>query len=206
MRTILRAAGLIIAAVALVLLGPAAVAQAGPGSGDAGKGDAVSAQDKAFLRAAHQSNLAEIETGELAEKRGKDADVRALGSLFVKHHTNLDADLKKVAEKLDVDLPDKPNAEQRAVAAKLKRLSGDFDKAWLDAQIVAHRKALANGEKEQNKGSNDDVIELAKKSAPVIKDHLERLLDAKDDHASPAAHDTDSKGDKDDRPDGKHAA
>ena len=213
---------MLIAAVALVLFGPAALAQADTGHADSGKGtdDPVSKQDAAFLRAAHQSNLTEIETGKLAEKRGKDADVRALGTLFVKHHTKLDADVKKVAKKLGVELPDKPNAEQRAVATKLARLSGEkFDEAWLDAQIVSHRKTLAIGRTELKKGSNDDVIGLAKKSAPVIKDHLKRLLDAKDDAkddgASAAAHHSDheatgsnghSGAKSDDCPKQKHAA
>ncbi len=63
MRRIVRATVLLLAAVVLALVGPAAVAQAATSDGQ------VSAQDKAFLRAAHQSNLAEIATGKLAEQK-----------------------------------------------------------------------------------------------------------------------------------------
>jgi predicted outer membrane protein len=135
----------------------------------------------------------------------------------------LDADLKKVAKKAGVDLPDRPNAAQRATAATLRGLSGaDFDKAWLDAQVLSHRKAAADGRTEQTKGSNDDVVTVAKKSAPVIEDHLRRLLDAKDDakkdDASTATHDSGTSSDQEkggddhpaaksgDCPDAKHAA
>jgi putative membrane protein len=179
MRTILRAAGLLLAAAALMLVGPAAVAQA------AGTSKHVSKQDVAFLRAAHQSNLFEIQTGKLAERKGKSAEVRELGRMFVKDHTKLDADLKKVAKRLGVDLPSRPNTEQRALAARLSKLSGSaFDKAWLDGQIVQHRKAKANGERELTKGSNKYAIGVAKKSAPVIKKHLKELRDTRADYNS----------------------
>jgi putative membrane protein len=173
MRTILRGAAMLLAALVLVLVGPAAAANATtPDHGH------VSDQDKAFLVAAHQSNLAEIATGALAERKGASKEVRDLGKMFVTDHTRLDADLKKVADKLGVHLPSQPNAEQRAFAAKVAKLSGSsFDRQWLAGQITAHCKAKANGEKEIAKGSNHDVIKIAKTSAPVIQHHLDELQD-----------------------------
>jgi putative membrane protein len=173
MRTILRGAAMLLAALVLVIVGPAAAAGATtPGH------DRVSDQDRAFLVAAHQSNLAEIATGALAERKGASEEVRDLGKMFVTDHTRLDADLEKVADRLGVHLPSQPNAEQRAFAAKVAKLSGSsFDRQWLAGQITAHCKAKANGEKELAKGSNHDVIELARTSAPIIAHHLQELQD-----------------------------
>jgi predicted outer membrane protein len=194
-----RGAAVLLAALALALLGPAATA--GATTPDS---DRVSEQDKKFLKAAHQSNLAEIITGELAQEKGKSEGVRELGRLFVEHHTKLDADLREVAEELGVQLPDRPNREQRAFAAKLEKLSGsEFDKTWISGQIEQHLKAKANGEKEIAKGSNEKVIELAKAAAPIIKHHLHELYalsgdghDKKAVHHDKADHDKKKSDDK----------
>ena len=74
MRSIIRGAVVLLGAVALALLGPAAMAEAATGA---------TAQDAAFLRAAHQSNLAEITTGKLAQRKGRSAEVRDLGRMWV---------------------------------------------------------------------------------------------------------------------------
>jgi putative membrane protein len=178
MRTIIRGAVLMLAALALVLLGPAATA--GATTPDHGK---VSEQDKAFLVAAHQSNLAEIATGELADRKAADQRVRDLGRMLVTDHTKLDADLVKVAHKLGVALPSQPNAEQKAFAAKLAKLSGtSFDRTWVSGQLTAHCKAQDNGKKELAKGSNKDAVKVAKTSAPVIAHHIQELQDIQGHH------------------------
>lgn len=187
MRLIIRGAMLLVAAVVLALVGPAAIAQAATPHAQAQSGSGcstkVTAQDKAFLRAAHQSNLTEIKAGQLALKKSKNKAVRDLGAMFIRDHTKTDADLKAVAEKLGVSLPSRPNPVQRADAAKLEKLSATaFDKFWIKSQTAGHRKAKATGEKELKKGSNCDVITVDKKSAPVVAHHLMELLDLKADY------------------------
>nr|WP_305786960.1 DUF4142 domain-containing protein [Actinoplanes lichenis] len=77
-----------------LLLVPATAAQAAP-----------SDQDAAYLRAAHQSNLAEIAGGKVAQQKGQSQDVKDLGARFVTDHTKLDAALRQTADQLGVDLP-----------------------------------------------------------------------------------------------------
>jgi predicted outer membrane protein len=181
MNPIIRAASILLAAVVMVLTGPIAIAQAGTPAHRDDHG--VSQQDRKFLRQVHQANLAEIKTGKLAKEKGKSDEVRELGRLFVKDHAKLDAGLVEVADDLGVHLPSQPNRKQKAIAEKLADLSGaKFDAAWVDAQIKAHEEAVALTEKEIKHGSNDDVIRLAEKAAPVIKHHLQLLRDIEDDH------------------------
>jgi putative membrane protein len=63
---------------------------------------APSAQDTRFLRAAHQSNLAEIATGQLAQQKATNPTVRDLGARFVTDHTPLDQALQQTAAALGV--------------------------------------------------------------------------------------------------------
>jgi putative membrane protein len=92
---------------------------------------APSQQDTAFLQAAHQSNLAEIAGGTLAQQKGQSQQVKDLGARFVTDHTNLDNSLKQAAQALGVTLPDAPDADQQAVAARYQATSGTaFDTLW----------------------------------------------------------------------------
>jgi putative membrane protein len=133
-------------------------------------------QDQTFLRKAHQSNLAEIQAGRLAQRKAASASVRDMGARLVRDHTRLDSRLRPVADQLGVNLPDRPNAMQRQVAAQLAARSGAaFDRAWVAAMLVGHRQALADGQAELRSGSSDRVRSLARSAAPVIQGHLTML-------------------------------
>ena len=172
MRSIIRGAVVLLGTVGLALLGPAAMAEASTSSG-------VTSQDAAFLRAAHQSNLAEITTGKLAQRKARSGEVRDLGRMWVEHHTMLDADLKKVAKRLGVTLPTRPNAEQRAQAAKDAKYSGAaFDRVWLSGELTGHVKTRTAGRTELAQGSNADVKKVARTSAPVVQKHINEIVAA----------------------------
>jgi putative membrane protein len=166
MITIRRAAA--VAGVAALLLLPATAAAAAP-----------SDQDRAYLVAAHQSNLAEIATGKLAQQKAASDAVKDLGERWVADHTKLDTAVTQTAEALGVDLPDAPNAEQQALAARYEAASGSaFDKLWIPTQMDAHMKAMQAGQKEIADGSDAQAKKTAQDAAPVVASHHELLEDA----------------------------
>jgi putative membrane protein len=168
MRTGFRSAAVALGATAAVVLLPVS----------AGAQQEVSEQDRAFLVAAHQSNLAEIAAGEAAQQQATTDMVRQHGARFIADHTRLDADLTAVAGELAVELPDAPTAEQQAQLDQVKAQPGAaFDSAWTAQQITAHELSAANGEKELAEGTNDRVKALASAAAPVIASHLAMLQD-----------------------------
>jgi putative membrane protein len=135
---------------------------------------APSEQDTAFLQAAHQSNLAEIATGNQAQQKAQSQAVKDFGAQLVTDHTRLDQALQQVATTLNVDLPDAPNEQQQAAAARLEAASGEeYDALWISTQLEGHAKAMADGEKEIADGSDQTVIQLARDAAPVIMGHHE---------------------------------
>jgi putative membrane protein len=155
------------AAAAFVLL-PATAASAAP-----------SDQDTAFLQAAHQSNLAEIAGGKIAQQKGQSQEVKDLGARFIEDHTRLDSALQDTAEALGVELPSAPNAEQRALAQRYEATDGaDFDALYVSTQMDAHMKAMRLGQTEIAEGSDADAKKIAQDSAPVIASHHELLEDA----------------------------
>jgi putative membrane protein len=140
---------------------------------------AQSAQDRAWMVAAHQNNLTEIQAGRAALAKSGNAVVREHGELFIRDHSRLDADLRAVAEDLNVELPSQPSPAQRATLASVSALSGSaFDAAWIRSQLAGHQKAKADGQKELAEGSDARVKELAQAAAPVIQMHLDMLVEA----------------------------
>ena len=140
---------------------------------------AVSSQDKAWMVAAHQSNLTEIAAGKAAQQKATSQKVRDLGEMFITDHTANDTKLTAAAKKLAVSLPSSPNAQQRAALASVSAKSGAaFDSAWIVSQITGHRQALAATDTELSSGSDPAVLSLAKATRPVVAHHLEELLAA----------------------------
>lgn len=153
---------------------------AGGGLATAGAAQAASAstQDKTWLVAAHQANLAEIAAGTDAQKNATDNDVSDLGKMFVTDHTKLDKTVKSLAKKYDVTLPSGPSAAQKAMLASVQQNSGAaYDKAWVRAETTGHLQTKAGGQKELAAGSASDILAADRTSAPVVQHHINELSD-----------------------------
>jgi putative membrane protein len=126
-----------------------------------------SAQDTQFLQESHQTNLAEIAAGHLAQQKGKSQTVKNLGAKFVTDHTKLDQSLKSVANSVGVSLPSTPNSSQQAVEK--------FDNLFVTSQFAGHTQAMQATQTEIDNGSDPKVVKLASDSLPVIESHHQAL-------------------------------
>ncbi|MEU3456480.1 DUF4142 domain-containing protein [Micromonospora sp. NPDC006766] len=157
----------LLAAMVVVGVAPAAAAQAAA---------QPSTQDTQYLQALHQVNLAEITTGNLAQQKGQNEQVKDLGKEFVTDHTQLDDAVKSTASQLNVQLPNSPTADQQKVIDQLNGLSGAaFDKAWVTAELAGHVQAIQATQTEISQGSEQSVITLAQDALPVLQAHLDAL-------------------------------
>jgi putative membrane protein len=139
--------------------------------------DALNAQDRAYLQGAHQSNLAEIAAGKLAQSKGQTQAVKDLGQLLITDHTKLDAALRKVAAAANVNLPPAPNAQQRAMQAKMDAAdAGEFDAVFVSGQIAGHAKTMRLGEREAADGRDAAVKKAAAAAAPVVAAHHHKFM------------------------------
>lgn len=135
-----------------------------------------SAQDLAFLRAAHLDNLAEIQAGTVAEHRAASQAARNLGTRLVREHTSLDADLQRVANRLGVALPNAPTPERARQITQLSATNGvAFDQAWVAMVTEWNDQAVGADQTELRSGTLDDIKDLARDALPVARGHLSRL-------------------------------
>lgn len=139
----------------------------------------ASSRDHSWLVAAHQDNLAEIKSGDLAARRGQSEAVRSAGHMLAEDHGKLDAKLMPVAQQLGIDLPDQPNAKQRREMHEFQKLSeAKFDATWTSDEIHGHTNAIRMTEREIKDGSVPSVKQLAQSALPVLQKHLRTLREA----------------------------
>lgn len=143
--------------------------------------------DTSWLSQAAQANLAEIETGRLAETKGSGAEVRQFGQHMVEDHSKANSELTDLAMKKGFTLPTRPDDKHLKAAADLSDLAGaDFDKKYVDLMVTDHEQAVSLFESHTN-GSDSDVKAFAEKTLPTLKHHLQMARDLKGKVGTPKA-------------------
>lgn len=127
-----------------------------------------------FAKKAAQGNMAEVAMGKLAAEKGQSDDVKKFGQRMVDDHSKAEQDLEGVASKNNMALPNEPSAMQKAEQQKLERLSGAaFDRAYMKMMVKDHVQDVAEFKKEANNMAlNSDLRDFAKRTYPVLDDHL----------------------------------
>ena len=144
----------------------------------AGKSDSAGKSSKAdqrMMKDIAQANIAEIETGKLAQEKASKNEVKQFGKTMVDDHTKALGELQEIASKKGVDLPTEPDAKHKATATALKALSGEtFDKQYMSmAGLSDHKKTHEMLQKVQRNATDPDLKAYASKTLPVVHGHLE---------------------------------
>ena len=96
---------------------------------------------------------------------------------LIKEHSMANSQLKQVARKKGVNLPNTPNARQKAIYNRLARLSGvSFDKAYMGAQIRSHLNSVSLYQNQIRAGKDADATLYARETLPIVQDHLTMIV------------------------------
>jgi putative membrane protein len=169
-------AGCLLGVAVLLVGGGVAAAQTTPPAPPGGGGTAaqLSEQDRAFMMENAQTNLAEISTGQLAIQRASSPSTKQTAQTVVSDHQQALAQLRDIAQRHSVTLPDSPNPTQQQLARQLQSLTGlAFDRTLLPAWIGGHQQAIAQAQQEIASGTNVDVQQYARGFLPVAQKHLQ---------------------------------
>lgn len=142
---------------------------------DAAPNSGVSGQmmkDKIFLRKAAEGGLAEVQLGQLASEKASAQDVKDFGAKMVKDHTELNDEMKPIADSMGVMLPKKLSPKDQAEYSKLSGLSGnDFDTEYLTYMVKDHHADLREFRMEAMNASDPALKAAVDKGAKVIREH-----------------------------------
>jgi putative membrane protein len=143
---------------------------------DTGRSSNVKGADRKFAMMVAQTDLAEIQLGNLALQKSTNDEVKKIAQKLVDDHTKTSAALKQIASSKGLTLPTEPDAKHKALATKLEGESGEqFDKDFLSANSSDHHKVVSSFQKESQSGSDPEIKAFAIQFLPAIQEHSQTI-------------------------------
>ncbi len=134
-----------------------------------------------FLTEAASGGMMEVELGKLAQQNSQNVSVKDFGAMMVKDHSTANDELKQLAMKNNVSLPDAPLPKQQKMIDDLKAKSGtDFDKAYVDMMVSDHKDDIDAFQDAADNDKDASVKAFASKTLPVLQGHLEAIKKIQD--------------------------
>ena len=148
-------------------------AMAAPGTPDPNGPTAPHATDEEFMMSAAHSDQNEIQQSKMALAKGVTGMAKEMADKMIADHTKSTASLMKIAAKKNVKLPTDMDAEHKAMAPMMEKLSGKEFEAKYMAQMVTDHQMTANTMAAHEKMTQDaDLKGFIGTTLPVVQQHL----------------------------------
>jgi putative membrane protein len=134
--------------------------------------------DQNFVMKAASGGMAEVDLGKLAVEKASSDEVKKFGQRMVDDHSKANEELKTLAQNKQITLPTDLDPHAKAMHDKLAKLSGAaFDRAYMQAMVVDHKKDVNEFRMEAKSGKDPDVKGWAAKTLPTLEEHLKLAQD-----------------------------
>lgn len=147
------------------------------GTGVAGGGTATLA-DPDIANIIHEVNAGEIAAGKIAQTKASNADVKSYAREMVSAHTALDKKGVKIAGETGASTAatrDSVVNANKALSDQLESASGaDFDRAYVDGQVVGHQNTMTFLQQAQSQAQSADLKQMITSAIPDVQKHLDR--------------------------------
>jgi putative membrane protein len=127
------------------------------------------------------TNASEIGQAKVAQEKATSADVKAFAKLMISDHEAMQKSLDSLAKQknLTPTPPQQADAQRQQDSQTMSTLNGAakgpaFDKAYIDAQVAAHRQALSNLQSFAGATSDPDLKALLQQAIPKVQSHLDK--------------------------------
>jgi putative membrane protein len=163
----------------VMLIGTAGLlrAIAGPSQGKRQTGQPVTA-DSRFMTAAAQSGIAELELAALAQEKSTNVRLKGVAQKIEADREKASGELKALASKKSVTLPDAPDAAHQVARDRLHALAGaEFDSAWIARLVQDHEAAVALFSKHAAGGGDPEIRAFAAGNLPALQARLRQVQD-----------------------------
>jgi putative membrane protein len=134
--------------------------------------------DHHFVMEAAQGGMAEVELGQLASDKAKNAKVKEFGQRMVTDHGKADDELKSLATSKNITVSTTLNATHQATKDRLSKLSGaGFDRAYMAEMVKDHQMDATAFHKEATTGHDPEIKAWASKTGTMVDEHLKMARD-----------------------------
>jgi putative membrane protein len=144
-----------------------------PGAPDPKGPTAPHATDAEFMMSAAHSDQNEIQLSKMALAKGVSGDAKTLANKMIADHTKSTANLKPIAAKAGVTLPADMDAEHKAMAPMMEKLSGkEFETKYLAQMVTDHQKTANTLAAHKTMTKNTALTGWIDTTLPVVVEHL----------------------------------
>jgi putative membrane protein len=129
--------------------------------------------DNEFMMTAAHSDQNEIQQSKMALAKGVTGMAKEMANKMIADHTKSTADLKAIASKKGVTLPTDMDAEHKALAPAMEKLSGkEFETRYLAQMQTDHQKTANTMAAHEKMTQDADLKAFIGKTLPVVEQHL----------------------------------
>jgi putative membrane protein len=131
-----------------------------------------------FVQKAGTANTAEIRAAQIALQKTSNPEVKDFAQLMVNDHTKIGDELKAVAQKQNLKMPEGVDSKPQAMLDRLQSQSGArFDRTYAKGMVKDHRKAVKLFQTYAKNGTNAELKQFAQQTLPTLQDHLRKAED-----------------------------
>jgi putative membrane protein len=134
----------------------------------------LAGEDRKFFQEMAQANMAEVETGKLAQQKASSEEVKKFAEHMVQDHGKMLQEQQTMAKAKGVSLPKQPKKEHQSALKKLQNASGEqFDRAYMEQMVKDHEKTLKLLQDASKKAKDPQLKQAAEKATPDVEKHLQ---------------------------------
>jgi putative membrane protein len=131
------------------------------------------ADDAEFMKSAAHSDQNEIQLSKMALAKGVSGEAKTLANQMIADHTKSTAALKPIAASAKVTLPTDMDAEHKALAPTMEKLSGkEFETKYLAQMVTDHQKTANTLAAHKTMTKNTALSGWIDTTLPVVVEHL----------------------------------
>jgi len=144
-----------------------------PAAPDPNGPTAPHADDAEFMKSAAHSDQNEIQLSKMALTKDVTGEAKALADKMIADHTKSTAALKPIAASAKVTLPTDMDAEHKALAPTMEKLSGkEFETKYLAQMVTDHQKTANTLVAHKAMTKNTALSGWIDTTLPVVVEHL----------------------------------
>ncbi|MFD2246555.1 DUF4142 domain-containing protein [Pontibacter ruber] len=128
-----------------------------------------------FMTKAASGGMMEVELGKIAQKQGQSKQVKDFGAMMVKDHTKANDELKALASKKNIMLPDSMGQDHMDKMKDVRDKKGaEFDEAYMDLMVSDHEEDVNMFEDASNNLEDAEAKAFASKTLTTLRMHLKQ--------------------------------
>ena len=136
--------------------------------------------DSEIMTMISHSNSAEVSSSELAVNQATNAQVKAFARQMITDHTAMQKEGQAIGKALGVEgtgsdaATDKKDDAMDGLNDLKDKKGADFDRAYMDMQVQAHEKTLAELRSYETRAQNAELKGMITKAIPKVEAHLQK--------------------------------